>query len=110
MSLFKLNAERAGGTLTIESKVGEGTVVNVNFECNNIDRLPMGDLPEVLVQLFASYENINFEYSHKTDMGEYSISTADISEALDGVSLSDPNIIGYIREMISENLGEIKIS
>lgn len=45
--LFKQNAEATGGNLKIESKTGEGTIIEAKFGLSHWDRPPMGDIAEV---------------------------------------------------------------
>ena len=47
------NAEKAGGTLHIESEVGRGTVLTVTMDTRNIDCLPLGDLLCFFSSVFA---------------------------------------------------------
>ena len=69
LSLLKYHAELTEGGLEINSKVGKGTEVKVNFSFRHIDRQPLGDIAGVLVILMASNKDINFIYNHKQKMG-----------------------------------------
>ena len=108
LPLIKMNTENAGGGMKIESTVGVGTTLNFWFQHDTIDRPPMGDLSGTIVLLCSQYENIRFIYKHITDEGEFVFDTDEIKEALDGMSMHDINIMKYLKEMIQENLKEIK--
>ena len=108
--LFKQNAERAGGYLTIESEIGKGTLLKAVFQHDNIDRPILGDIAGVIVLTAAANENIRFIYTHKTDSGEYIFDTEEIKEAMDGMSINQSEVIRYLKEMIKENLTEIHYS
>lgn len=108
--LLKQNAERAGGSFTIESELGKGTVLKATFQHNNFDRPMMGDIAGVIILTVAANEKIHFIYTHKTDIGEYIFDTEEIKEAMDGMSINQPQVIRYLKEMIKENLAEINYS
>jgi hypothetical protein len=108
--LFKQNAERAGGSLTISSELGKGTLLKAVFQHDNLDRPMMGDIAGVIVLTAAANENIRFVYTHKTESGEYVFDTEEIKEALDGMRMNQPEVIRYLKEMIKENLTEIHYS
>ena len=105
LPLIKMNTENMGGGMKIESEVGKGTVLNFWFQH---DRPPMGDLAGSLVMLFAAHEDIHFIYTHITDDGEFVFDTDEVKEALDGMPMNDVHIMKYLKEMIQENLEEIK--
>jgi len=107
--LFKQNALQSGGNFLIDSKPGKGTIVKATFGLTNIDRPPVGDLPDTIVWLIASFDKpIRFVYTHKTDSGEYKFDTDEIRKALDNIAFSLPEIRSMLKEMIQENLAEIK--
>jgi hypothetical protein len=49
-------------------------------------------------------------YNHITDSGKYTFDTAEVKEALDGMSINEYSIIKYLREMIDENLSAIGVT
>ncbi|MCL1822446.1 MAG: ATP-binding protein [Prolixibacteraceae bacterium] len=110
LPLLKHNAEQTGGSLKIISQKSNGTVVTADFGLNHIDRPVMGDMAGVFVLSIIGHEGINFVYSHKTDHGQFSISTFELKEVLDGVSFREPEVRKSIKELIENNLIEIKAS
>ena len=108
LPLLLMNAERTGGHLTIISQTGKGTEVEALFIYDNIDRLPLGDIAGTIVLLASANPTIEFIYKHTVDGEEYIFDTREIKEALDEVSISDNHIFKYLKEMINENLQEIK--
>lgn len=108
--LLKQNAERTGGEFAIISTEGIGTTVTANFVMNHPDRPPLGDIAGTMVLLAAANPEIVIQYVHITNSGEYEFDTVDINTILDGVSISDASVIRFLKEMINENLKEIKIS
>lgn len=105
--LLKQNAEQAGGWLHIESEPGKGTTLKTMLVHDHIDRPALGDLAGVISLLISANETIRFTYEHKRDENIFELDTKEISEVLDGVSVSEPEVTRFIREMIRENLTAI---
>lgn len=110
LSLLKQHANSTGGGLKISSEVGRGTRVFANFELLHYDRQPMGDVAGTMVLLAAANPRIQFIYEHSTDFGKYTFDTNEVNEMLEGMSISEATVIRFLREMIEENLNEIKVS
>jgi len=108
ISLLKQNAEAAGGRLLLESKPGEGTRLCAEFQRSNIDRSPAGDIPGVLYLLLLSCRDRELVYRHKTDIGEFKLSTHELEETLGDVSWQQKEIRNGIIDWIKNNLDEIK--
>lgn len=110
LPLLKQNAERTGGNFKINSELGKGTLVNALFIHNNLDRPPAGDIAGVVVLLATANPEIELIFTHTTDEGKYIFDTREVKEALEGVPINDNSIYSFIKEMVTENLKEIKIS
>lgn len=108
--LLKQNAERTGGNIEIESQPGEGTIVKAQFILSHPDRPPIGDIAGTVVLLSVANPGIEIAYNHYTNKGEYHYNTTEITETLDGVPLSEPSVIRFLKEMINENLDSIEFS
>jgi len=54
LSLMDATCERAAGKLIIESKYRYGTTITALMEHDNIDRTPIGDLPDLFSSLMVS--------------------------------------------------------
>lgn len=107
--LFKQNAERTGGGLTITSEVGKGTVLTAAFVHSNIDRPVLGDIAGVVVILVSANPSIDFVYTHVVNQQSYVFDTREVREALDGIPLNEPSVIPLLKEMIAANLEELQI-
>lgn len=110
LPLLKMNAERTGGHLKIISQVGKGTEVKALFIHDNIDRLPLGDIAGTIAIQASANPLIEFTYTHSVDGEQYIFDTREIKEVLDDVPISDIHIFKYLKEMINENLKEIKVA
>jgi anti-sigma regulatory factor (Ser/Thr protein kinase) len=110
LPLLKQNAERTGGNLLIHSKPGEGTEVTATFNYTHIDRLPTGDIAGTLALTVSSYPDIDFKYTHTTPEGTFVFDTIEIKETLEGLPISHPQVIAFMKDFIRDNLAEIKAS
>ena len=110
LPLLKQNAELTGGSLQIISKLGEGTEVTATFIYSHIDRLPTGDIPGILALTTSSYTEIDFIYKHQTPEGIFVFDTTEIKETLEGVPISNPQVIAFMKDFIRDNLAAIKAS
>lgn len=106
--LFKQNAEATGGILQIDSEEGRGTILSATFGQNHLDRPPLGDMAGVMVLLVGANPEIRFVYTHRVENEEYAFDTQEVKEALDGLPVNDPQVMRFLKEMISENLQAIK--
>ena len=107
LSLLKQNAEQTGGRMDISSKEGVGTELEAVFSHSHLDRPSLGDVAGTMVLLVGANPEMDFLYKHSSDIGEYVFDTKEIKEVLEGVSVSDPEIMKYLKEMIKENLNTI---
>ena len=106
LPLLKQNAELTGGSFNITSEVGKGTEVTATFGLTHIDRKPMGDLAGAVVLTLSSYSDVRFIFHYKDDQTDFVLDTDEVNEALDGMSVQNPEIVQYLKEMIEENIGK----
>lgn len=103
LPLLKMAAEMAEGSFQIESEVGRGTSVTARFKRSNIDRMPLGDMVGTMVTLIQGSPDTDFVYQYKTDSGDFTFRTEEIREMLEGMSLSEPEVLSWIGEYLEEN-------
>ena len=104
---LKEGAEMTGGSLDLWSRVGEGTRVTATYGYSHIDRPPLGDLAETVVTLVQCHDRTDFFYTHRFGDQEFSLDTRELREVMEGVPLSEPAVLGWIREFIKENQEKI---
>lgn len=104
---FKMAAELTGGGLSIDSKVGVGTVVTAVFGLSSIDRMPLGDMAATICSLIQCNPNLDFCYIHRVNAKELAADTRQFREVLQGVPLDTPEVIEFIGEYIKENTAEL---
>jgi hypothetical protein len=110
LPLLKQNAKRTGGNIIIHSLPGKGTEVDVEFSYAHIDRLPAGDIAGTIALTASSYPYIDFIYTHITPIGTFLFNTIEIKETLGELPISNAQVIAFMKDLIRENLEEIKAS
>jgi hypothetical protein len=109
LPLLKQNTEMTGGSMTIDSEVGAGTTVTAVFGLTHLDRPPLGDLAGTMVLTIAAHPEIHFilhfqRIKDGKEETDYVLDTDELYEALDGVSIQEPEVMTYIKEMVEENI------
>ena len=105
---LKMLAEMTGGGVEITSvheSAGEqhGTTTQATFGKHHIDFIPLGDMTETIKTLIQGSPEIDFEYLHKTEQGEVTLSTRELREVLgEDISLGEPEILSWIGSYLEE--------
>jgi len=111
LSLFKQNAEMAGGSFILESEQGRGTKVIATFGLRHLDRPIMGDLVGTLLLLITDAQSeSDYVFKHQTQTGTFELDTRQIRQTLENVPINHPEVRSFLKEMIQENLEQIQIS
>ena len=101
LPLLAQSAKDCNGHLDIKTEKGRGTVINVSFQYDHIDRKPLGDIGNTLIVLIASHPEIDLIYEHRRNDSEYRLSTSDIRKELDGIPVNSPAVISFIKDDIN---------
>lgn len=105
--LLKAAAELTGGELELTSEPGVGTTVTARFVYDSIDRQPLGNMAETILEIIISYENIDFVYYHRVNEKEFTIDTREIKGILGEVSLNEPEVVLWLSGFLNENETEL---
>ena len=106
---LKQSAELCGGSFRLESEKGVGTRTEANFAYDCIDRPPLGDMAATMMALFMGHPEIDWNYRHRIDGEEFSITTGELVEVLEDRELLRTTEIGlWVRDLIRESLDEIR--
>lgn len=108
LPLIKQNAERTGGSFTLTSAPGKGTKLEARFMMSHPDRLPLGEIDDVLVLLAGSSPHTHLVYRHETMKGSYLFDTETVKGIIGNFQDINMEIRKFLREMIIENLKEIE--
>lgn len=114
LPLLKLEAEQAGGGMTIDSvseaedPVGHGTVVTAVFHEDNIDFTPLGDVVSSVVTLIQGHPDTDFLFRHTTEKGAVELDTREIREVLGPeVPLNEFEVITWIDGSLKEQYEDL---
>lgn len=105
---FKMAAEMAGGSLSIDSEVGKGTKLTATFTLSNVDRMPVGDMEGVVRDLIYMNPDIDFTYRRQINGKEIFLDTRELKKILGEVPLNSPDVSQWISEYLKEQIESIK--
>jgi len=111
---FKAAAEACNGSLVINSEIGKGTRLDVEFQHSHIDRMPLGDLSSTMLTLFVASPQIHwlFDYSAISANGEteekFELDTQPIMAELSDMPLTEPAVLAFIREYIESGVARVR--
>lgn len=103
LPFLKMEAEMAGGTFDIRSKLGEGTVVTTTFAIDHIDRPPLGDLGETMSTLISNGDEVEYVLHFVFKDTDFVFDTRELKAQLDGVPMDEPEVLLFIKNYIREN-------
>ena len=98
--LLKAAAEAADGCLALSSTPGKGTSLEASFRYSHIDRMPLGNLADTCLTLVIGHPEIFWKFLYKSDAYEFVYDQQEIIDQLDGVSITEPSILGFLRNYI----------
>ncbi len=105
---LKQTAEMCGGSFAIASALGQGTTTQAAFQLGHIDRPPLGDLIGTLLCVIVGNPQVDLVYRHRVADREFALDTREFREILGPeVPLSDPEILAFVRNTITEGLTSI---
>ncbi len=111
--LLKGAAEACNGDLKISSAPGVGTRIEASFQHSHIDRMPLGDLAATFLGLSVAHPEVHwiFRYTARADGAERTFEYDDqpIKETLDGLPLTHPEVLAYLRETLEEGIGAVEL-
>lgn len=108
VAFMKGLTEQCGGTFDVKSKLGVGTTLTATVQKDHIDTPAMGNLGEMMMYCIQSNADIDYEFTYRTDAGEYKCNTVEIKETLDGVSILEPEILLWVKDYINGGIQELK--
>lgn len=106
--LLKAAAEACQGYLTIDSQPGKGTRLEVEFQHDHIDRMPLGDLVGTILNLVVAYPHIHWLFGYRANGQKFVFDDAEIKKTLEGISLTEPAILSFLREYLESGIYSIQ--
>ncbi len=77
------------------------------FNTKSIDFTPLGDIVGSVVTLIQGDPDRDFVFEHTTPSKKVRLSTAEIREILEDVSLSEPEVLVWIKDYLTEAYNNI---
>jgi len=108
LSLLELACNLAHGSFNLESQVNVGTKVTAKFKHSHIDRAPLGNMRDTIYLIMINDEKCDILYQHTYNGNEFKVDTREINEALEGVPLTEYDVMMWIKGYIDEGLENIK--
>ncbi|TLX75726.1 ATP-binding protein [Labilibacter sediminis] len=107
--LLQQNAQLTEGDVVIESEPGKGTQITATFSRSHIDRPPLGDLGGAISLMISGNPQVEFIYRHLLDDEEFIFDSKEIKQVLDGVEITEPGVVKFLKQMVEENLQELGV-
>lgn len=105
--MFKTAAEQCEGSFEIKSHLGMGTEIMACFKYSHIDRVPLGDMPETIVAIVNVCDQMDLIYTHEVNGKTFTFNTKEIKKLLDGIAITNIDVITWLKSYLVEGLGEI---
>ena len=97
----------SGGSFSIDSRPGKGTVVKAVFDTSNIDCAPLGEVWDTVGILIQMNPDVDFVYRVKNGREVFECDTRYLKQVMEGRGLGNIAVIQWIKEYIEENQFEI---
>ena len=104
---FKQSAEITGGSFTIKSELGVGTVTEAVYVLSSIDRMPLGDMTQTIHSLVTMNTHIDFLYTYSADDKSFVLDTREFREILGSGDFDVPEVSAFIKDFLKENHAEV---
>ena len=104
ISMFRLSGEICGGSFELWSEKGKGTSITVSYGISHIDRIPLGEIGNAVSSTILSYPLVKYTMMTKGGNMEISFDTDEVKKRIAGVSVSEYNVIKWVREYINEGI------
>ncbi|NLK09042.1 MAG: sensor histidine kinase [Firmicutes bacterium] len=100
--LMKMAAESAAGDFTIDSRLGEGTVVKATFVHSHIDRMPLGNMADTISTVIAGNPTVDLVYRHRINDDVSGLDTRLLKAEVGEEALTVPSVIEWVKIYLKE--------
>ncbi len=105
---LKEAAEACNGQFSITSQPGKGTCVESSFQRDHIDRMPMGAIQNTFLDLLVGFPDVHWIFKYRIDEEEFDLDSEPIHKTLDGIPLSDPAVLKYLKNEIENGIKRVQ--
>jgi len=81
--------------------------VTATFRHSHIDRAPLGNIIDTIINLIVGNPDLNLYFSHKIDGKEVKFDAKELREQLEDVPLNNPAVINWIKKYLTESYKEV---
>lgn len=106
--LLKAAAEACQGSLHLTSVPGQGTRLEVEFQRSHLDRMPLGDLAGTILTLVVGFPEVHWIFRYQINGQEFIFDDEPIKQELNGVSLTEPSVLAFIRTLLQEGIDRVQ--
>ena len=108
LAFFQQAIQQADGSVSISSKLGEGTTVTGIWKSDHWDAPPLGNLGEVVLIALQGSPALHLQFSITTKSGVYVFDSKTLEASLAPVPISEPAILMWIENEINTNIQQLK--
>lgn len=102
--LMKATAERSGGSLAIDSTLGEGTTISTELEYNHIDRPPLGRVEDTIVSLMSFHHGIDIHFTYRYEAKVFEFHTEEIKDIYSDLDYYPTEVLAWVKTYLLENM------
>lgn len=108
LPLIDMTARRAGGSLDIDSRPGEGTKVTAVYRLRHVDRPPLGDIAATVKIITAGCQGVFFRYEHRKGGKSFVLDTKKMREILgEEVDFGQSAVTDWLDGFLKEGLAAL---
>ncbi len=107
LPLLAQAARDTGGDITVKAADTSGTIVTAAFKPGHIDMKPLGNISETLVVLIAGSPQVDFLFTYHKNSNAFSLDTRKIKKELEGLPITSPPVLSFLRNYLSTSLLDI---
>jgi anti-sigma regulatory factor (Ser/Thr protein kinase) len=106
LPLLAAAARAAGGSLTVESSPGKGTVIRAIFQHAHVDRAPMGDIETTLMALIPAQPDRSIRFRHRIQDRLFELDSQDFRAA--DIDVTTAEGLSILRQAIGKGEADLR--
>lgn len=104
LPLLDMTTKQCGGSLSISSSIGRGSVVEAVYQLSHLDRPPLGNIADTIQAIIIANSNLHFTYRHVVEDQVFLVESKHIRDVLGDIPLTDPDVITWLRNYITDGV------
>jgi hypothetical protein len=70
--------------------------------------MPLGDVTGTFLTLLIAYPQVHWIFHYRADQAEFTLDDEPIKRELEGIALTEPSILSFIRQLLQEGVGGVQ--